>query len=235
MYCRNYNILNEINLKNFNLLRNSLIIYAVSLKISKEDAEEIVNDSILKALDRFDNKQSSFETFCKVILKNLISNFKRDNSDRYLIDKIDEEENNSDLTAGDEEFSYQIEDLINYSNSFLAELESILDEKELELFRIIKLYSESSENISVKAASESIGLNAQKGWDLFRKIQRKAANLRNDYTKDSASVSGLFYAFEEKIRVSDISEFHSDEYSTHFNRLINQLSSSQLEKLSALL
>ena len=235
MYLRSCKKLSDQESKKINLLIKSLLAYALGFKIQKEDAEEIVNDSVIKALDKFDNEKGDFESFCRFILKNLIFNFIRDNSDRYLYDYIDDEEKFICLFSYKDEFSYQDKDLFGYYRIFLSRLEKALDEKELELFRIIRTYSESSANISVKAASESMGLNSQKGWDLFRKIQRKAAELSKIKSEKEILTISHFYKFSDTTRQSRVHDYHSDEYSLHFNRLISRLNQSQLDKLSSLL
>lgn len=221
--------------KKIDRLIKSLLPYALGFKIQKEDAEEIVNDSVLKALVNFNDKKGKFESFCRLILKNLIFNFIRDNSDRYLNDYIDDEEKFICLFSDKDEFSYQVKDLFSYYRIFLYQLENALDEKELELFRIIRTYSESSANISIKAASESMGLNSQKGWDLFRRIQRKAAELSKIKSEKEILTLPSLYEFSETAGESRVYDYHSDEYSLHFNRLISRLNQSQLEKLASLL
>ena len=63
----------------FNTHRKNLIFYARGWKIPYEDIEEIVNDTILKALENFDNERGNFESYCRFILKNQIINFKKSN------------------------------------------------------------------------------------------------------------------------------------------------------------
>ena len=82
--------LTELSYTNFLKFRNNLLLYSKRFKISAEDAEEIVNDSILKALDSFDSERGSFEGFCKFILRNKLLNFKRDNIDLFILIVINE-------------------------------------------------------------------------------------------------------------------------------------------------
>ena len=71
----------------------NLIAYSGIFRIW-EDAEEIANDAILKAMEFYDENRGSFESLCKVILKNKLINFKRDKAELYLMIYIDEFENN---------------------------------------------------------------------------------------------------------------------------------------------
>jgi len=83
----------KISYSNFNRFRNRLLDYSRRFKIPFEDLEELVNDSILKALDNFDSERGSFESLCIVILKHKIFNFKRDNPFLYFLVLLDENEN----------------------------------------------------------------------------------------------------------------------------------------------
>ncbi len=64
---------------NFIDLWNRLIRYSKRYKLSHEDLEHIVSESIVKALENFDEDRGSFESLCLVIIKNKVFNFTRDN------------------------------------------------------------------------------------------------------------------------------------------------------------
>lgn len=82
----------ELACKNFGKFRKGLIYFALKFKISFEDAEEIVNDSILKALNYYDPDRGSFEALCRVILKHRILNFKKKFKEIIIIGLLDDED-----------------------------------------------------------------------------------------------------------------------------------------------
>ncbi|HMS64635.1 MAG TPA: sigma factor [Ignavibacteria bacterium] len=167
-------MLTEISAKNFIKFRNKLLSFSRQFNISHEDAEEIVNDSIMKALDYFDNDRGSFEGLCKVIIKNKIFNFKRDNVHLLILIVIDEDEDIIDTDFD------SIEDKENnvFALTFLNKLKKLLDKDELNLLEEIYKTCDSLNKISISKASANIGLKPLKGWDIFRKIQRKAKTLQ---------------------------------------------------------
>lgn len=166
----------KLSYNNFNKFRNKLIDYSKRFKIPFEDLEELVNDSILKALDNFDSERGSFESLCMVILKHKIFNFKRDNPFLYFLVLLDENENV--LEADDE--SIEDRENIEIALNFLKEIKSELSEDELKLFNEIYNMCESSNKISISKASKNIGIEPLKGWDIFRKIQRKSNSISID-------------------------------------------------------
>lgn len=164
---------------NFNKFRNKLLDYSRRFKIPFEDMEELVNDTILKALDIFDSERGNFESLCIVILKNKIFNFKRDNPYLYFLILIDE---NETVLEADEK-SIEEKESLKVASDFLADLKSRLSEDEVRLFNEIYDMCETSNNVSISKASKNIGIEPLKGWDIFRKIQRKANPKANHKVK----------------------------------------------------
>ena len=167
-------MLTELSTKNFSKFRDNLLSYSNRFNIRYEDAEEIVNDSILKALDHFDNEKGSFEGLCKVILKRKIFNFKRDNVYLLLLICIDENE----VIIKADDISFEEKENNALALTFLNKLNNLLDEGEAKLLSEIYNTCDSLNKISISKASKNIGLEALKGWDIFRKIQRKAKTLQ---------------------------------------------------------
>lgn len=168
-------MLTQLSQKNFNAFRNRLIDYSRRFNIPNEDIEEIVNDSILKALKYFDNDRGSFESLCNVIIKNKIINFKRDNASLYLLVLID---NNEDIVDADVN-SFEEKEENEIARTYLLILKSKLSEEELKLFNELYEMSKTGNKMIVSQASKNIGIEATKGWDIFRKIQRKAQRHRS--------------------------------------------------------
>lgn len=163
-------MLTELSYNNFNKFRNKLLDYSRRFNIRFEDLEELVNDSILKALDNFDSERGSFESLCIVILKHKIFNFKRDNPFLYFLVLLDENEN---IFKADEK-SIEEKESIEKASNFLNELKTKLSVDEIKLVNEIYNMCETSTKLSISKASKNIGIEPLKGWDIFRKIQRKA-------------------------------------------------------------
>lgn len=224
----------EISKQNFYKYWNSLINYAVTFKIRKEDAQDIATDTILKALEYFNKDRGNFETYCRFILKRKVLDFKRIYADTYLLMFIDDEGEIVDP----EKDQYDEKETNELSDSFLKELKTELDEKELKLFGSLILYCQSSEKISVSAAAENIGLDKFKGWDLFRKIQRKAKQLNKNKIYESEKRNYMpEYSIIQKF--SEDHYFHKlsvekFSYNSNFIFFLNSLNSIQTKELSEL-
>ncbi len=227
----------EISKQNFYKYWNSLINYAVTFKIRREDAEDIATDSILKALEYFKKDRGDFETFCRFILKRRVLNFKKVYADTYLLLFIDDK----GVIIDTENDHFDEKETNELSNSFLKRLETQLDEKELKLFNALTLYCHSSEKISVSAAAGNIGLDMKKGWDLFRKIQRKARQLNNNeiYEDDNRLYSKSRILSKETVSVSDIDffifpSFREISHESKFDSFLNSLSYFQKRAVKVL-
>jgi len=169
-------MLTDLSQENFNLYRNRLISFSRKFHLINEDAEEIVNDSILQALKNYDSDRGNFESFCKVILTNKIFNFKRDNKDLFILVILDE---NDDFIDG-ENISYEEKESNVIALKFLNELKENLTPEELQLFNEIYNICDSSEKMNISKASKNLGIDPKKGWDIFRRIQRKAGRKKED-------------------------------------------------------
>lgn len=224
----------EISKQNFYKYWNSLINYAGTFKIRKEDAQDIATDSILKALEYFNKDRGNFETYCRFILKRKVLDFKRIYADTYLLMFIDDEGEIVDH----EKDQYDEKETNELSDSFLKKLKTELDENELKLFGSLILYCQSSEKISVSAAAENIGLDKYKGWDLFRKIQRKAKQLNKNKIYESEKRNYMpEYSIIQKF--SEDHYFHKlsvekFSYNSNFTFFLNSLNSIQTKELSKL-
>lgn len=211
-------MLSEISQNNFNKFRNRLINYSKKFKIQYEDLEEIVNDAILKAWKHFNNDRGSFESLCLVIIKNKIFNFTRDNAHLWFLVLIDENEDIMDADYTSFENKEENEMALNY----LMKLKNSLDEDELKLFNEIYKMCGTVKKVSISNASRNIGLEPAKGWDLFRKIQRKA---KHDVKKSEDNLisditSGMI--FRNIITDQDI----------NLNKLLKRFSEDDLKKIN---
>lgn len=159
--------------KDFIQYRRSLLIYSGKFNVSFEEREEIVNDSILAALKSFDHDKGSFESYCKIILKNKIFNFKRDNKDLFLLVAIDDDD---EILKADE-ISYEEKEKNKLAVIFINKLKNTLETEELKFYNSIYESCDKNEKINISKVSKNLNIEPQKGWDIFRRIQTKAASL----------------------------------------------------------
>jgi hypothetical protein len=152
----------------FRLFHDSLVRAAVSKGIVWEDAQDLAGGAVEKALAGFDPAKGEFSAYCHTILANLIKNYWRDKKktdefveDGYVVPEsaIDPVELAETLREVRSALSEIAKSLSTEENAFLNHLQDVLDE---------------SGPRAISEAARRSGLTPAKGWDLFRKIQRKA-------------------------------------------------------------
>lgn len=205
--------MNKEVLINFEKYRNSLIVFAKRYKVPYEDIEEIVNDSILVALHSFDKDRGSFEAYCRVILKNRLRNFIRDHFEVLILASIDDKNEYENIYRFVKENLNKEEIEIEFKQK-LSKIYLILDNDEkLFLDQIQKTYT-PEKGISISDAARNIGIEPLKGWDLFRKIQRKARIKFADKISDD-----VLYR-EADIHEPIISYFKKEEPGIHYQKSV---------------
>jgi DNA-directed RNA polymerase specialized sigma24 family protein len=226
-------VLSKTSQKNYDDFKNKLINYSRKYKIQLEDLEEIVNDSIFKAWNNCNEDRGKFESYCLVIIKNKIFNFTRDNANLFLLVLIDE---NEDIFKADE---YSIEDKENniIALKYFDKLRTRLSEEELKLFDELYKMCESFTKADISKASRNIGLDPEKGWNLFRKIQRKAVREKSSpsFQKGLPFISeeGANYSLNSKIITEyDMSELQTEIKSENKTEpLFSRFTEEDLKKL----
>jgi hypothetical protein len=155
----------------FHSFFETLVRTAVSKGIAHEDARDLAGDAVEKALTGFDPARGEFAAYCHTILVNLIKNHWRDKkkTEEYVeeglvdpdtkIDLLELAETMRDVRAA---LSDIARTLSADENIFLKHLQDVLDE---------------SGPRAISEAARRSGLTPAKGWDVFRKIQRKARAL----------------------------------------------------------
>jgi len=202
----------------FKIFRNRLLNYSRKWNISYEDKEEIVNDTLIIAMERFIEERGSFEAYCRLILKNLLINFTIANKHLYLLTTLDD---NEEIVQADHS---SIED--NESNSiataFLQKLKGKLKNDEVKLFEYIYKSCDKLKSINISDASRAIDIEPSKGWDMFRKIQRKALTL---YKELKDKDNEIYYLSYKKISAyrEPSSRYAKDILSVHEEKLFIQL------------
>lgn len=209
-------MLTELSQENFKYYWESLIRYSRKFNLSTEDIEEIVSDSIRQAHEKLDRDRGEFESFCRVILKNKIFNFKRDNKDLFVLVVFDEYE---DLIQS-ENLTYEEKERNAIAKKFLNELKENLNSEELQFFNETYNICDSSERINISKASKNLGIDPNKGWDIFRRIQRKAMRMKRS----------LWSQEERRIEDSILSEKEPVNYSISLHKYNEEAFEKNSEK-----
>ncbi|MBS1518822.1 MAG: hypothetical protein JSS91_12100 [Bacteroidetes bacterium] len=169
----------EILLKypEFLRFRESLLLYGRRFKkISYEDLEEIVNDSVISALENFIEEKGSFEAYCRLILKCRLINFLKSSKENFLLTLLGDEENITDNDTVTIEEKEKNRIALEFINSLRIEL----SKEEAKFFNAVYQVCERSDIKLIAEASKIAGVTNQKGWDIFRRIQRKAVSINKD-------------------------------------------------------
>jgi hypothetical protein len=142
-----------------------------------EDAQDLSSQAILRALEAHDPARGAFEPFCRAIHANLLKNHWRDRRPTREFDP--------EMDGGVDGFDPQVwlviledrEMLRDISDRILAALEP---EEAVFFLALAEAYRET-ERAAVTAVARRLGHEPLRGWDIFRRIQRKARRHLQDY------------------------------------------------------
>lgn len=153
-------------IEGFRRLFDELMRYCVRRGIGFTDAQDLVGSSLEAALRGYDASRGSLAALAQATLENRVKNFWRDRKTLVPIDgaaDIEDPDTRADAfaeSAHDRERLRSImAELTSEEKGFLLVLQSVLDEMDQR---------------AVSEAARRLGISPAKGWDLFRKIQRKA-------------------------------------------------------------
>ena len=158
--------------------------FAITLGLPSDDAKDIVQNAIINTLKTFDPERGEFLPLARTAVRNLTRNHWRDKErhgsvvDPDLISDSDTEED-----------SWMIAD---QQRSDTRELEAIMKKLDSEEQTFLKTLGEllhETEGRVVLEASRKCGLTPDQGWNLMRKIQRKARRIRAKREAPSAAAS----------------------------------------------
>lgn len=150
----------------FGPLFQELMRFCLVRGIPFADAQDLVGSAVEAAVRTYDPARGAFAALAQTALANRVKNHWRD---RKPVDPLDAagdipdpgaHPDVLDAVAHDQERLRGImKELTADEKAFLLALQSVLDEMDTR---------------AVSEAARRLGLTAAKGWDLFRKIQRKA-------------------------------------------------------------
>lgn len=147
-----------------------LLAYALRKGVPFAEAQELVQATIVAALDRFDEGRGAYLAYCTTILKNRITNYWRD---RKPNDPIE----NFDIPDPDTHGGMEREEEGARMKKMIERIYRELTPEESAFLKALGIAYEEMESRAVSQAARSLGLEPEKGWDVFRRIQRKAKAL----------------------------------------------------------
>lgn len=170
------------DLPGFHRLFDDLIRYGLSRHVPFHDVEDLVGSTMESALKHFDPAKGAFRSLCFTTLSNLIKNYWRDRKPNDPIGDLDI----PDLDRPD----------VLERKEGRDHMKKMIDRIRMELTpeeeAFLKALGEAFEELESRAVSEAarvLGMDPQKGWDIFRKIQRKAKTLFPLITEEEITIT----------------------------------------------
>ena len=158
--------------------------FAITLGLPSDDAKDIVQNALINTLKTYNPRQGEFLPLARTAVRNLTKNYWRDKErhgsviDPDLISDPDTDEN-----------SWMLDE---QQRSDTRELEAIMKKLDPEEQTFLKTLGEllhETEGRMVLEASRKCGLTPDQGWNLMRKIQRKARRIRAQQAEPPAAAS----------------------------------------------
>jgi DNA-directed RNA polymerase specialized sigma24 family protein len=147
------------------------------------DAEDLASRAIVAALEAFDPGRGSFRALCRTALGNLVKNHWRDRKQTVGIDDV------PGLRHGDEPDAFVEEaERMERLTNLTAELAAALDPDERRFFDLLGAVLEERDDIVVSEAARRAGMTPAQGWNVFRRIQRRADRLRPSFAREPAFI-----------------------------------------------
>jgi hypothetical protein len=161
--------MNDPQFPRFRSFYDSLVLSATSKGILFADAQDLAGDAIERALSGFDPAKGEFPAFCHTILSNLVKNYWRD---KKKTEKYPDDEGPVDP----EPFIDAIElaETVREIRAALSAIKKKLSSGEIVFLNHLQDVLDESGERAISEAARRSGLTPAKGWDLFRKIRRKA-------------------------------------------------------------
>jgi DNA-directed RNA polymerase specialized sigma24 family protein len=159
--------------QNFRRSFDELLRYALHRGVPFADAQDLVQASLVAALDGYDAAKGSYPGYCTTILGNRIKNYWRDRKPGEPIEEVDIPDPDLKENLEQEEERARMKMMIDRISTELTPEESAF-------LKALGVAYEELESRAVSKAARSLGLEPEKGWDVFRRIQRKAKALFPD-------------------------------------------------------
>jgi RNA polymerase sigma factor (sigma-70 family) len=217
--------MNDAPFLKFRLFYDSLVRSATSRGILFADAQDLAGEAIERALSGFDPEKGEFSTFCHSILSNLMKNYWRDK-------KKTEQYPNNEGPVDPEPFidTLELAESVREIRAALSEIKKKLSPKENAFLKHLQDVLDESGPRAISEAARRTGLTPAKGWDLFRKIQRKAKGI-------SAKFEANLLVSEVRIEMPGpiIAVQEQPEFSPSLTDILARFTPEQLSKIESLL
>lgn len=151
---------------------DALLRLALSRGVPFQDAEDLVSTALRNALDHHDSTRGELLPFCKTILYNAIKNYWRDR--KAALPFEDEQWPHPD---GGPDLDLEEKERIESMKRTVEQLSRLLSEEERAFMKLLGQVVDELGDRAVSETARRLGLKPTKGWDLFRRIQRKAQSL----------------------------------------------------------
>lgn len=161
--------MNDTSFPKFRSFYDLLVRTGTFRGISFADSEDLAGDAIERALSAFVPAKGEFSVFCRAIHSNLMKNYWRD---RKKTEPFEDVEGPAD--PGGEIDPLELAESLREIRSVLSEIEKKLSDDENAFLKHLQAVLDESGSRAISEAARCSGLTPAKGWDLFRKIQRKA-------------------------------------------------------------
>lgn len=176
--------------KNFKEFRDhQLFIVKRKYNLRAEVIEDIFQDAIIVTLKKFDKERGEFDGFFSTVFENRVRNYLRDIRLRLILNSIESFENVEELEEEalvDNEFLKYFRSIEHFSNS----LKKRLSEREFAFFKELKNVIVDNPRGFVSITSRNLGMEPIKGWDVWRRVQRKITQLL-DERRDAQDMIGV--------------------------------------------
>jgi len=208
---------------NFRAFFNKLARAASSRGIPDADSEDLSAEAIERALGSFDPAKGSFQPYCNVVLANLMKNYwqRKKKTEEYT----DPEGPVDPASAID---GLELQETIREYSIAVSEIKKLLLPEEKTFLEHLQHVLDERVSGAISEAARRAGITPAKGWDLFRKVQRK---VRKSSMARAQSVSHT---------ISDnVTNLYGEQIGPRFSLgsrdLLERFSRQQLYKLELLL
>ena len=155
------------------ILRRSfgtLLSFVLSRGIPFDDAQDLVQETMVSALGKYDPVKGSYIAYCTAALHNRVVNYRRDRRSTVPAEEID---------IPDEAPPAEIETEEEHARrkAMIDRIRNVLTPEESEFLNAVgKTFIEMDSRV-ISEAARSLNMTPQKGTDVWRRIQRKAKKL----------------------------------------------------------
>ncbi len=212
--------------------KHQLLLMKRKYGLRDEDSEDLFEEAIIIGIRKFNSDKGEFENFFFKVYENKIKNFlARENLKRVLFS--DEEFEKLENSSEDENPDFGLSDYFNSMEHFSNSLKKRLSEEEIQFYEELRNVIMDNSNGFISITARNLSMEPSKGWDVWRKIQRKSKSLLEEKKAEIDRIEITALELPE-VRDPDIrfQKSHSIKYSS-FSRLqyLEYLSESEVNLL----